>query len=205
MIESSVLWLFVLAAVGILLSPGPAVLYVVTTSLAQGAAAGVASQVGLCSGLMVHVLAVAAGVSAALVQWPWMMDLLRFLGAGYLVWLAISTWRSRLWAQAATTPTARSVRALLWRGFVIDTLNPKPALFMLAFLPQFADPDRGPMAGQLVFLGILFVTLAFVTGSAYAFLAGSLSGFFRRRGEQAVRAVSASVLLGLAVAVVVDR
>jgi threonine/homoserine/homoserine lactone efflux protein len=86
---------------------------------------------------------------------------------------------------------------------VIDTLNPKPALFMLAFLPQFVDASAGSVVAQLVSLGLFFVVLAFVTGAAYALLAGRLSGLFRRRGERIVRAVSASVLLGMAAAVLI--
>ncbi len=172
MTEGAALGAFVLVSLVLLLTPGPAVAFVLTRSLAGGSRAGIISQAGLCAGLLVHVAATSLGLSALLVQSAGSLSLLRLLGAAYLLWLAIAAFRSREpLLQSRPSKGGPSPGRLFLDGFILDVVNPKPALFFLAFLPQFVEPGAAATA-QILALGGLFVVLAFLTGSLYAALAG---------------------------------
>jgi len=165
---------FVAAALVVLLIPGPGVLYIVARSLSQGQRAGFVSVLGLSVGALVHVAAATVGLSAILLTSATAFGIVKTLGAGYLIYLGIRT----LWARHASAGVDASAPRSLYRlftdGIVVSVLNPKIALFFLAFLPQFVEPSRGPLPQQVLFLGLLYVTLALFTDSAYAFLAARL-------------------------------
>jgi len=202
--ETSTLALFAVAAVTLLLIPGPAVLYIVTRSVDQGRAAGLASVCGVHVGTLLHVAAAALGLSALLVSSATAYDTVRWLGAAYLVWLGVR----RLLARDEDVPAAADLDArrpglgrIFAQGVVVNVLNPKTALFFFAFLPQFVDTSRGSVPFQVVVLGAAFVLLGLLSDGAYALLASTGAGWLRRRPTvaRASRLVSGGVLISLGV------
>lgn len=181
-----------LASLVLLVIPGPAVLFIVTRSVEHGRRVGLASVVGVHLGTLVHVAAAAAGLSALLVSSAAAFDAVKYVGAAYLLGLGLHRLLSRPVADAVVDPLARagSVRAALARGAVVNILNPKVALFFLAFLPPFVDPRRGPVATQVIVLGLLYLLLGMVSDGAYALAAAAIAvrvrrGRLLRRGRRA--------------------
>ena len=165
---------FVAAALVILLIPGPAVLYIIARSLSQGHRAGLISVLGLSAGALVHVAAATAGLSAILVTSATAFGVVKTLGAGYLIYLGIRTLLTRSQATTVEASTSRSLTRVFRDGVLVSILNPKIAVFFLAFLPQFVDPSRGPVPQQVLLLGLIYIGLALITDGGYALLAGSL-------------------------------
>ena len=165
---------FVAAALVVLLIPGPAVLYIVGRSLSQGHRAGLVSVLGLSVGALVHVAAATAGLSAILLASATAFGLVKALGAGYLIYLGIRTLLARRPPAIVQASSPRPLYRLFTDGVLVSVLNPRIAVFFLAFLPQFVEPGRGPVPQQVLLLGLIYVALALVTDSGYAFLAGSL-------------------------------
>ncbi len=198
---------FVAAALVVLLIPGPGVLYIVARSLSQGQRAGLVSVLGLSAGALVHVAAATVGLSAILLASATAFGVVKILGAAYLIYLGVRTLLARPPAAAADTVAPRSLRRLFSDGVVVSVLNPKIAVFFLAFLPQFVEPDRGPIAQQVLFLGLLYVVLALITDSAYALLAGRLRRWFGRQAKSSLpRYASGAVYIGLGVSTaLIDR
>ena len=192
--------LFLTAALGLLLIPGPSVLYITTRSASQGRRAGFVSVLGVHTGTVVHVAAAAAGLSALVVASALAFSTVRLAGAAYLVYLGVRTIVARAPAGAPTAPRPRALRRLYLDGVLVNVLNPKTALFFLAFLPQFVDPGRGPVWTQTLMLGLLFMAVGLVTDGTYA-LVGAQAGRWlsrrrsspRRRG----RYVEGGILVGL--------
>jgi threonine/homoserine/homoserine lactone efflux protein len=199
--EASLLGLFVVAAIVLLLTPGPAVLYIVTRSVAQGRLAGLVSALGVHVGTLVHVAAAALGVSALLVSSALAFDIVKYLGALYLISLGIrklAGWDQPAGGQNIARP---SLRRLFGQGVVVNVLNPKTALFFLAFLPQFVDVSRGAVGVQILVLGLIFVTLGVISDGLYALAAGTAGAWLKRDGRllRAERYVSGGVFVGLGV------
>jgi threonine/homoserine/homoserine lactone efflux protein len=196
------LGLFVVAALVLLLIPGPAVLYVVAQSLEQGRRTGLASVAGVHLGTCMHVLAAAVGLSALVVASAEAFTVVKLVGAAYLVYLGIQRLLDgRSWLAVERRQIA--LRAAFMRGALVNVLNPKTALFFLAFLPQFVDPDR-TVWSQVVVLGLLFVCLGAVTDSLYALAAGTAGGFLRRR-RNVLRIGSGLAYIGLGAATAVAK
>jgi threonine/homoserine/homoserine lactone efflux protein len=200
--SSSTLALFAVAAVTLLVIPGPAVLYIVTRSVDQGRAAGLASVCGVHVGTLVHVAAAALGLSALLVSSATAYHAVRWLGAAYLIWLGVR----RLLAhdedarpELDRRPRRLGLGRIFAQGVLVNVLNPKTALFFLAFLPQFVDVSRGSVPFQVVVFGVAFVLLGLVSDGAYALLASTGAGWLRRRPRVArtSRLVSGGVLISL--------
>ena len=195
-------WLgFVAAALVVLLIPGPGVLYIVARSVSQGQRAGLVSVLGLSVGALVHVAAATAGLSAILLTSATAFGVVKALGAGYLIYLGIRTLLARRVTAGVDAPAPRTLYRLFSDGVVVSVLNPKIAVFFLAFLPQFAEPGRGSVPQQVLFLGLLYVALALVTDSAYAVLAGRLRRWFGSHVIQGrtPRYASGVVYIGLGV------
>jgi threonine/homoserine/homoserine lactone efflux protein len=199
------LGLFAAAALLLALTPGPAVLYIVARSLSQGRAAGVASCLGIALGGTFHVLAAALGLSALLATSALAFDLVRYAGAAYLVWLGFQKLRQAPGATPAGTAERRSLRRVFRDGVVVNVLNPKTALFFLAFLPQFVAPSRGDVSLQLAALGALFVLIALSSDLSWALLASSAGGWLRNHpgfvSSERYLVGTAYIGLGLAAAV----
>jgi len=179
--EWSSLGFFVLAALALLLTPGPAVLYVVTRSIDQGRRAGLVSVLGVHVGTLAHIVAAAAGLSALLAASATAFGVVKYLGAGYLIYIGVRRLSDRGPTGAAAARTPRRLRRAFLDGVVVNVLNPKTALFFLAFLPQFVTISRGRVGGQIIALGVVFVLLGAVTDSLYALTAGSAARWLRGR------------------------
>lgn len=162
---------FVIAALIVLLIPGPAVLYVVARSVTEGTRAGLVSVLGLSAGALVHVLAATAGLTAILLTSATAFSVVKLLGAGYLIYLGIRALVSRETKAGPELRTRRSLYRTFADGVVVNVLNPKIAVFFLAFLPQFADPARGSVPLQILILGLIYVALALITDGVYALAA----------------------------------
>jgi threonine/homoserine/homoserine lactone efflux protein len=190
---------FAVAALVLLVIPGPAVLYIVARSVSRGRLAGIVSMLGIQVGGLVHVAAAAAGLSALLVRSAIAFSIVKYAGAAYLVFLGLR----RLFGQeridgTGVRPELR-LRRLFAQGVVVNVLNPKTALFFFAFLPQFVDVDRGSVALQIATLGLVFILLATLTDGMYALAAGAAAGWLRtRRGfARGERFATGGVLVGL--------
>jgi threonine/homoserine/homoserine lactone efflux protein len=200
--DPQTLVVFSLAALAILAVPGPAVVYIVTRSIDQGRGAGLASVLGIHVGTLVHLTAATVGLSAILVSSATAFTVVKVLGALYLIVIGIRTLLGR--ADPADTDPQRPPRRRrrdFAEGVVVNVLNPKTALFFLAFLPQFVDPARGNASLQILVLGLTFMLLGLVTDSIWALAAGSAGDALRksRRWAQTQRYVSGSVFVALGV------
>lgn len=182
MFELSQLSLFIAASLALLLVPGPAVLYITARSANQGRLAGIVSVLAIETANFLQAVAATLGLSAILLSSALAFDLVKYLGAGYLIYLGIR----KLLAPDEKTESgeikSESLSRIYWQGFLINLLNPKTALFFFAFLPQFVNPARGNVTAQTLLLGVVFVSLAIVTDSLYALLASSLAD--RLRGNR---------------------
>ncbi len=173
--------LFTGAALVLLLIPGPAVLYIVGRSVAQGRTAGLVSVLGIHAATFMHVLAAALGLSVLLLSSAVAFSIVKYAGAAYLIWLGLRKLFGPAETAGANGELAPFSHARLFRdGFVVNLLNPKTALFFFAFLPQFVDVARGHVAMQITLLGFVFVLLGFCTDSAYALLAGTAGDWLKR-------------------------
>ncbi len=169
--------LFIAAGWLLNLTPGPDVLYIVTHSLRSGARAGIVAGLGITGGCFVHIFAAAAGVGALLAASATAFNVLKWIGAAYLVWIGVKLLLARapqitpdLMALAAAEPP-RSLRAIWLGGFWTNVLNPKIAIFFLAFVPQFIAPDADNKALAFVLLGVLFNLNAIPVNSGWALAA----------------------------------
>ncbi|MFC0678270.1 LysE family translocator [Lysobacter korlensis] len=197
------LGLFVAASIPLILAPGPSVAYILAMTLRSGRSTGLASTFGIEAGYLVHVAGTVLGLSALIAASAEAFTVVKIAGAAYLFWLAWRSWRSRtpgtLGALTATAAPARGLRSAFLRAVPIGILNPKTAIFYLAFLPQFADPAVGPVWLQLIVFGLLFIALATVFDSMWAIFGGALTGLFPRLRLMVVERFSAGVLAALAV------
>jgi threonine/homoserine/homoserine lactone efflux protein len=197
--EPSTLLLFAAATMLLLVVPGPAVLYIVTRSVAQGRSAGLLSVLGVHVGSLVHVVFAAVGLSALLYASATAFTVVKYAGAAYLILLGLQKLLRRGNHDEVDAPAPVSRARLFGQGVVVNVLNPKTAIFFLAFLPQFANPARGPIAPQVAFLGLCFVALGVVSDGAYALLAGTLATRLRRSpgARRALDRTSGVVMIGL--------
>jgi threonine/homoserine/homoserine lactone efflux protein len=192
--------LFISAALVLLLVPGPAVLYIVARSVEQGRIAGFVSDLGIHTATLVHVVAAGLGLSAILASSALAFSVVKYAGAAYLIWLGLKKIFGRPEEPDVNVTAQAHGHARLFRdGFIVNLLNPKTALFFLAFLPQFVEVERGHVAMQVVFLGLLFTAMGLVTDGCYALAAGTAGNWLKRsRGYlKFERYVSGVLFIGL--------
>jgi threonine/homoserine/homoserine lactone efflux protein len=196
--DASTLLLFAGASLALLAVPGPAVIYVVTRSLDQGRTAGIVSVLGVETGTFAYALAAAAGLTGLIAASEIGFTVVKYAGAAYLVYLGFRKLLQRDEPPDAL-PSARS--RLYLKGALVQLLNPKIAIFFLAFLPQFVDSSRGPIAIQILVLGTVFTLLAVLSDGAYVLLAGAVGGWLRsgRRAQRRLAKLSGGVYIGLGV------
>jgi threonine/homoserine/homoserine lactone efflux protein len=176
--ESSTLVVFLGATLLLLIIPGPAVLYIVTRSVTQGRKAGLVSVLGIHLGTLVHIAAAVAGLSAVIAASATAFAVVKLAGAGYLIYLGIMAFRSAGKPEHLSGLEPMSTRRIFWQGAVVNILNPKTALFFLAFVPQFIDPTLGSPALQLALLGGVFILAGLVSDGTYALVAGAAGARF---------------------------
>ncbi len=207
MIHSSSLIGFALLALGMVLTPGPNMVYVVSRSICQGRKAGLISLGGVGLAFIVYMFAAALGITSLLMAVPFAYDTLRFAGAAYLGWLA---WQAL--KPGGRSPFALqqlpvdSPRRLFAMGFMTNLLNPKAALLYLSLLPQFIVPEAGSVFTQAVILGSVQIAISLSVNAMIALAAGSISGFLGTRpGWLAVqRRLMGTMLAGLALRMALD-
>jgi threonine/homoserine/homoserine lactone efflux protein len=194
--------LFSLAALALLAVPGPAVLYIVSQSVSRGRRAGLVSMLGIEMGGLFHVAAAAVGLSALLASSASAFAIVKYAGAAYLIALGALRLIRSAEQDVTTERGSGGLRPLFLQGVAVNVLNPKTALFFVAFLPQFVRAGHGPAALQIVVLGSLFLALAVISDGLYALLAGGAAD--RLRGSRRARALSrygsGGVLVGLGIA-----
>ena len=192
---------FIFAGLILNITPGADFIFISASGLAGGPLIGMAAALGVNLGIVVHVLAAAAGVSALLLAHPAAYDAIRIGGAAYLAWMALQAWRSdgALGRGRAAPFAAQALR----RGIVTNLLNPKTALFIFAFIPQFIDPQNGPIWAQILVLGAIFWANGFVfvmcLGAAFGYFSGALRarvGFLNK--------LTAILFGGLAARLIID-
>lgn len=200
------IFLFLTAALALNLAPGPDMLYVSTRSLVQGRRAGIISAFGIAAGSAVHTILIASGLAALLHAVPIAYDIVRYAGAAYLIWLGIQALRSSGAVASSISIEPANERAIFRQGMITNLLNPKVALFFLAFLPQFTDPTRGPVALQIILLGCLFNLSGTIVNVGVACLASSARRWLQGgRTERAFRWLTGSVFIGLGVRLALDE
>jgi threonine/homoserine/homoserine lactone efflux protein len=194
--------LFVASAIVVVVVPGPAVLYITARSVSQGRRAGLVSVLGIQSGTLVHVLAASLGLSAILLTSAVAFEVVRYLGAGYLIFLGIRRLLSRDDEPGRAAPAPERLSKIYRDGIVVNVLNPKTALFFFAFLPQFVDPSRGATAARFAALGLLFTAIALASDGAWALAASAVGEKLRasRTYRRRQRIVSGGVYIGLGLA-----
>jgi Putative threonine efflux protein len=194
------LGLFFIAALVLLLTPGPSVLYITTRSIDQGRMAGFASVLGNELGVLILAICAAAGLSAILASSVIAFNIVKYLGVAYLIFLGIRRLVSKD-NRTATAVQPKSLSHVFIQGIFVSVLNPKTALFFLAFLPQFTDASRGGVWQQSLLLGLIFVGMAICTDSMYVLLSSTAGNWLRRTGiwQWGQRYVSGGIYLTLGV------
>jgi threonine/homoserine/homoserine lactone efflux protein len=196
--DTTQLLLFMTATLALNLAPGPDVLYVLANSARHGIRGGVFATLGVSAGIVFHTCIAAFGIAAVLLAHRWAFDALRIIGALYLIWLGIAAWRAAGIPELPGTIDPR-LSQVFRQGLITNVLNPKVALFFLAFLPQFADPARGNITLQVLTFGALFIVSGTIVNLLYAWAGGSVSATLRRdvRWQRRLNRISGTILFAL--------
>ncbi|MEL6746889.1 MAG: LysE family translocator [Pseudomonadota bacterium] len=190
--ELTTLLAYTVACAAIVIVPGPTVTVIIANALRHGAGAGLMNVAGTQVGLLVLIGALALGLGFVAEQMAWLFEIVRWLGAAYLIWLGIQMWRSRGELGEASAAPSRS--GLFWQGFLVILSNPKALVFFGAFIPQFVDPAANVMA-QTILFGLIFMAVATVLDSLYALAAGSAGGALTQSRVRLVEKASGSFLI----------
>jgi threonine/homoserine/homoserine lactone efflux protein len=198
--DANTVLIVALASLVLVVLPGPAVIYILTRSVSQGRVAGLASAVGVNLGSTFHVLAAVAGLSVVLANSAYAYTALKWLGVAYLAWIGYRTLTSRDADFAEPDVQTQSLNRIFAQGVVVNLLNPKVAIFFLAFLPQFVDPTSSNPTLQTFILGMTLVTIGLLSDFMYALVGGGLGDLFRRRpgAARATRLTAGFTYLALA-------
>ncbi|NEA68378.1 LysE family translocator [Streptomyces sp. SID12488] len=210
MVDPSLYAAFLAAAFALCVTPGPDMMFIVAIGGRGGPVTGVLAALGVAAGALVHAVSAALGLSALFTTLPVLYHVLRWLGAAYLLHLAVKAFRDRspLAAEkdgtAAAGPSGPGLRRAFWQGAVTNLLNPKMILFNVAFLPQFVNPALGQVSWQLLLLGLTLVLMGLTVDASIGLLSGRLSSALRgsRRVARGLNIFSGTVFTGLAVRLV---
>lgn len=194
------------AAIGLVLTPGPNMIYLLSRSICQGRKAGLISLAGVALGFVFYMLCAALGITALVMAVPLAYDALRIAGALYLLWLAWQSLRSGTSPFQLRTLRPDSPRKLFTMGLITNLLNPKAAVLYLSLLPQFIDPSQGNVLAQSLMLGSSQIVISMLVNAAIIFTAGSIAVFLARRPlwQRVQRGLMATILAGLAVRMMID-
>ena len=203
--DANLFLLFMAGALALNVTPGPDMTFVLAQSAHRGTRAGVAAALGIGTGTLFHMTLAAFGLAALFAAFPLAFDIVRYAGAAYLVWIAIGMIRRPPHLNAGHDEP--SVSAAFKQGILTNILNPKVAIFFIAFLPQFVSKSAGPAWMQILILGVCFDTGGTLVNCAVAFGSGKLAGRLRTNPliGKVLGWISASVMLGLAVRLAVTE
>jgi threonine/homoserine/homoserine lactone efflux protein len=200
MIDPARFALFITVSWALIVAPGPDMLYVITRGMTHGRRAGMLSAIGVICGILVHTTAAAFGLTLIFQTSAFAFMVVKYLGAIYLVYLGIRAWSEKnVFHLQSSTPV--SSRRLFWQGVLSNVLNPKIAVFFLAFLPQFVDKESSQVTLQLIVLGLTFAFLGLVFLLVVGYSSGSIGGWITRRPRfaQFLGRLSGGILIGLGV------
>jgi threonine/homoserine/homoserine lactone efflux protein len=200
--DPSSLTLFVTGSIILLVIPGPAVFYVLSRAVGQGRSAGLVSAAGISVGTLCHATAAVLGLSALLASSARAFQTVKFAGAAYLVFLGVRTLLGKAAEQGPASGDVQSLFSVFGQGILVNVLNPKSALFFLAFLPQFVNPSKGHVTSQILFLGVLFAVMGLISDSSWALVAGNFAAKLRSslRWRRAQKNISGGALIALGLA-----
>ncbi|MEM7472827.1 MAG: LysE family translocator [Pseudomonadota bacterium] len=199
--DPALLVAFVLAGLLLNITPGADFVFISASSIAGGPKVGICAALGVNLGILVHVCAAAAGLSAVLIANPAAYDLVRYAGAAYLLYIAWQSWNAI--GVLADGQSAQSIKRAIGRGFVTNVLNPKTALFIFAFIPQFTNPSIGPIWMQILILGAIFLVNGFVFAMTLAVVTGTFADALRTR-VRILNKITAILFGGLAARLIID-
>lgn len=188
---------FLSAGVMLNLAPGADVMFATASGLQGGPRAGVQAAIGITLGVMFYVVALTLGLGAVVAAHPGLLTVIRYAGAGWLVWLAYRAWTAPPPAPHPLAPSAQHGRGIVGRAMLANLMNPKPPLFLLSFLPQFTDPALGPVWRQFLALGVLFCATGLVITAGYGIAAG-WAGLHLKARLRILNRIAAAMFLGLA-------
>ncbi|GLQ35699.1 threonine transporter RhtB [Amylibacter marinus] len=192
---------FMIMAVALYFTPGADMMFTLASGISGGPRAGAAAAAGISLGVLCHVVFAAAGLAVLLQSYPAAFDLIRYLGVAYLVYLAVQSWRAG--SEFGDVRGRAGLFAAFRRGLLTNLLNPKVALFVLAFLPQFTDPAIGPVWHQILWLGLFLALGGMITDGAFGVFAGLMAARMRRFGG-VMNKVASFVFGGIAAKLILD-
>jgi threonine/homoserine/homoserine lactone efflux protein len=202
------IWLFLIAAMTLTLAPGPDNIYVLTRGIAQGRKAGLVSALGFSSGLIFHTMLAVLGFAALIKASPLAYSLLRYAGAGYLIYIGVRTLRSHATVQlhGDAAPPMKLSR-IYWQSVIANILNPKVTLFFSAFLPQFVNAGAGHIPAQMLLLAAVFILQALAIFSVVALFSGMVGAFFLRKKAAAsiMNRVAGTAFIGLGIRIALPQ
>jgi threonine/homoserine/homoserine lactone efflux protein len=205
MVDTSLYAAFLVAALALVVSPGPDMMFIVAMGGRGGPAAGVMAAAGVAFAMLMHAVAAVLGLSALFSTLPTLYHVLRWVGAAYLLYLAVKAFRDRSVLVEEGGTLGPGLRRAFWQGAVTNLLNPKVILFNVAFLPQFVNPELGHVMGQFLILGVTLVLIGFAFDASVGLLSGRLSSLLcrSRRVARGLNIFSGTVFTGLAVRLLV--
>ena len=201
MVDTSLYAAFLVAGFALCVTPGPDMMFIVAMGGRGGPGAGVMAALGVAFAMLVHAVAAMLGLSALFTTLPMLYHVLRWVGAAYLLYLAVKAFRDRAVPVEADGHAGPGRWRAFWQGAVTNLLNPKVILFNIAFLPQFVNPELGHVAGQFMVLGVTMVVMGLAVDGSIGLLSGRLSALLRRsrRVARGLNLFSGTVFTGLAV------
>ena len=201
MLDPAKFILFIGVSWALIITPGPDMLYVITRGMAHGRRAGILSAFGVIGGILVHTTAAAFGLTLILQTSAFAFLIVKYLGAMYLLFLGIKAWRDKTTVSLQAPAVGVSSRALFWQGVLSNVLNPKIAIFFLAFLPQFIDKGSGQVTLQMVILGLTFAFFGLCFLLVVGYSSGAVGGWLTRRPDynRGLQRLAGTILMGLGV------
>ena len=201
MIDPTKFLLFIGVSWTLILAPGPDMLYVITRGVTHGRRAGMLSAIGVICGILVHTTAAAFGLSLVLQTSALAFLVVKYVGAIYLIYLGVKSWREKSTFHVQTSSSPMSVRKIFWQGVLSNVLNPKIAIFFLAFLPQFVEKGSTPIPVQMVFLGLTFACFGLCFLLTVGYSSGTIGSLLTRqpRYTEFLQRLAGGILIGLGV------
>jgi threonine/homoserine/homoserine lactone efflux protein len=199
MIEQAKFALFIAASWALILAPGPDMLYVITRGATYGRKAGIVSAVGVICGILVHTTAAALGITLIFQASALAFRVVKYLGAIYLIYLGVKAWQDKSAFSLQASTSSVSSQSLFWQGVISNVLNPKIAVFFLAFLPQFVDQGSGQIALQMLILGATFASFGLCFLVMVGYFAGTVGTWLARSPQytNSLRWLTGGILISL--------